>query len=109
MSRPAVSCARRKHDTASSYCSRYREFTIASRKLRRPSTAVYQDGRGSEPMIDVGSTTLAEALYIRIPPGRREVGQPTGRDARRDRSHTCGPRGVSAAMSRRHLTMLLVL
>ena len=32
-----------------------------------PSTAVYQDGRGSEPMIEVGSITLAEALNIVSP------------------------------------------
>ena len=37
---------------------------MASRKLLVPSVAVYQDGRGSEPMIEVGSVTLAEALYI---------------------------------------------
>src|SRR6476619_3310355 len=64
MSRPAISCARRKHETASSYCSRYRELTMASRKLREPSTAVYQFGRGSEPMIEVGRATPADALYI---------------------------------------------
>ncbi len=29
-----------------------------------PNTAVYQAGRGSEPMIEVGSIVLAEALYI---------------------------------------------
>src|SRR3954447_3584252 len=64
MSRPAISCARRKHETASSYCSRYRELTMASRKLREPSTAVYQFGRGSEPMIEVGRAIPADALYI---------------------------------------------
>src|SRR5688572_18121257 len=64
MSRPAISCARRKHETASSYCSRKRECTIASRKLCDPSTAVYQDGRGSDPMIEVGIVTPADALYI---------------------------------------------
>ncbi len=35
-----------------------------SRKLREPIVAVYQDGRGSEPMIDVGRTTPDEALNI---------------------------------------------
>src|SRR5579872_3012959 len=64
MSRPAASCARRKHDTASSYCSRKRELTIASRKVCVPIVAVYQDGRGSDPMIEVGSITLAEALNM---------------------------------------------
>src|SRR5215472_16821546 len=64
MSRPAIFCARRKHETAASYCSRQRELTIASRKLLRPSTAVYQAGRGSEPMIEVGRATPTDALYI---------------------------------------------
>src|SRR5262245_57101239 len=61
---PATSCARRNALTASSYCSRNRELTIAARKLRRPSAAVYQCGRGSDPMIEVGRTTLAEPLNI---------------------------------------------
>jgi hypothetical protein len=64
MSSPATSCARRCVDTASSYCSRQRALTIASRKLRPPSCAVCHAGRGSDPMIDVGSTMPAEALYI---------------------------------------------
>ena len=37
---------------------------MASRKLREPSTAVYQFGRGSEPMIEVGRAIPADALYI---------------------------------------------
>src|SRR5258708_19810421 len=37
---------------------------MASRKLFGPSTAVYQAGRGSEPMIEVGRVTPADALYI---------------------------------------------
>src|SRR5215510_7615342 len=37
---------------------------MASRKLFDPSTALYQAGRGSEPMIEVGSVTPADALYI---------------------------------------------
>src|SRR5262245_17970436 len=74
MSRPAVSCARRNTDTASSYCSRKRELTIASRKLCVPNAAVYQDGRGSEPLMEVGNTTAAEALYIGlILGGRRDL------------------------------------
>src|SRR5258708_35770904 len=64
MSRQTISWACRKHETASSYCSRYRELTMASRKLREPSTAVYQFGRGSEPMIEVGRAIPADALYI---------------------------------------------
>src|SRR5436305_11967860 len=64
MSSPATSWARRCVDTASSYCSRHRALTIASRKLRLPSCAVCHAGRGSEPMIEVGNRTPAEALYI---------------------------------------------
>src|SRR5215468_4135572 len=64
MSSPAVSWARRCTETASSYCSRKRELTMASRNVRVPSTAVYQDGRGSEPMIEVGSVFPADALNI---------------------------------------------
>src|SRR5215813_12880732 len=37
---------------------------MASRKLFAPSTAVYQAGRGSEPMIEVGRAIPADALYI---------------------------------------------
>src|SRR5262252_8718682 len=37
---------------------------MASRKLLAPRTAVYQDGRGSEPMIDVGRVFPADALNI---------------------------------------------
>src|SRR6516225_5780292 len=64
MSIPATSCARRCELTASSYCSRKRELTIASRKLRRSKVAVYQCGRGNDPMMDVGSTILEEPLNI---------------------------------------------
>src|SRR5262247_2453611 len=41
---------------------------MASRKLLVPRTAVYQDGRGSEPMIDVGSVFPADALNIFLIP-----------------------------------------
>ena len=41
---------------------------MASRKLRAPSTALYQDGRGSEPMIDVGRMTLADPLNMALSP-----------------------------------------
>src|SRR5215475_4483058 len=37
---------------------------MASRKLLGPSTAVYQAGRGSEPMMEVGRAIPADALYI---------------------------------------------
>src|SRR5262249_54551936 len=66
MSSPATSCARRNTDTASSYCSRKRELTMASRKLCVPGGAGYEEGRGGEPMMEVGSTTSAEALYMRL-------------------------------------------
>jgi hypothetical protein len=36
--------------------------TIASKKVRVPRFSVYQLGRGSDPMIAVGSTTPADAL-----------------------------------------------
>src|SRR6516162_5323842 len=45
---------------------------MASRKLLAPRTAVYQDGRGSEPMIDVGSVFPADALNIFLRPSKRE-------------------------------------
>src|SRR5665213_2597663 len=71
MSRPAVSWARRKDETASSYCSRYLALTIASRKLFEPSEAVYQAGRGSEPMIEVGMILPSVALNMDPLPGDR--------------------------------------
>src|SRR6516225_5014974 len=37
---------------------------MASRKLCEPSAALYQEGRGSDPMIEVGNVTPADALYI---------------------------------------------
>src|SRR5262249_25906790 len=43
-------------------------LTIASRKVLAPRTAVYHDGRGSDPMIDVGSVFPAEALNIFLGP-----------------------------------------
>src|SRR5215510_6770772 len=39
---------------------------MASRKLLAPRTAVYQDGRGSEPMMDVGRVFPADALNILV-------------------------------------------
>src|SRR6516164_196104 len=66
MSSPATSCARKWVDTASSYCSRQRAFTMASRKVWRPSEAVCQSGRGSEPTTDVGSRMSADALYMSV-------------------------------------------
>src|SRR5579862_8615104 len=68
MSSPATSCARRWVETASSYCSRQRTLTIVSRKLFEPICAVCHAGRGSEPMIEVGRTLSAVALYMMGPP-----------------------------------------
>src|SRR5215208_6614756 len=65
MSRPATSCSRRYTDSASTYCSRNREITIASRNDRFPRFSVYQLGRGSEPVIVVGSILPAVAFSMR--------------------------------------------
>src|SRR4029077_19313946 len=64
MSSPAVSCSRRYTDNASTYCSRNRLITIASRNDLRPRFSVYQLGRGSEPVIVVASILPAVALII---------------------------------------------
>src|SRR5262245_44096669 len=68
MSRPATSCSRRYTDSASTYCSRKRDVTIASRNERVPRFSVYQLGRGSEPVIVVGSISPAVAFSIRVSP-----------------------------------------
>src|SRR5262245_66577318 len=54
MSRPATSCSRRYTDSASTYCSRNRLITMASRNDLVPRFSVYQLGRGSEPVMVVG-------------------------------------------------------
>src|SRR5262245_48966620 len=64
MSSPAVSWSRTNADTASVYCSRKAEFTIASTKVRRPRFSVYHAGRGSDPVTVVGMVSPAVALYI---------------------------------------------
>src|SRR5438874_7569316 len=64
MSSPATSCSRRYTDKASTYCSRNRLITIASRNDLMPRFSVYQLGRGSEPVIVVGSTVPAVAFNI---------------------------------------------
>src|SRR4029077_12908215 len=64
MSRPAVSCSRRYTDNASTYCSRKRLITIASRNDFRPRFSVYQLGRGNEPVMVVASSLPAVALII---------------------------------------------
>src|SRR5437588_9837037 len=64
MSRPASSWSRRKQASASSYCSRKRRVTIASRNMRVPRFSVYQLGRGSEPVIVVGSMMSLVPRYI---------------------------------------------
>src|SRR5688572_18509606 len=68
MSSPATSCSRRYTDSASTYCSRNRDVTIASRKLRVPRFSVYQLGRGNDPVIVVGSSFPAVAFSICVSP-----------------------------------------
>src|SRR5215472_12953984 len=64
MSSPATSCSRRYTDNASTYCSRNRLITIASRNDLIPRFSVYQLGRGSDPVIVVGNTLPAVAFSI---------------------------------------------
>src|SRR5262245_32160864 len=64
MSSPATSCSRRYTDNASTYCSRNRLITIASRNDLIPRFSVYQLGRGSDPVIVVGNTVPAVAFSI---------------------------------------------
>jgi hypothetical protein len=70
MSSPATSCSRRYTDNASTYCSRNRDVTIASRNDRVPRFSVYQLGRGSEPVIVVGSVIPAVAFNMSESPRR---------------------------------------
>src|ERR1700722_9901491 len=64
MSSPATSCSRRYTDSVSTYCSRNRVMTIASRNDLVPRFSVYQLGRGSEPMMVVGSIFPAVAFNM---------------------------------------------
>src|SRR5712671_6719303 len=64
MSSPATSCSRRYTDSASTYCSRKRLMTMASRNDLMPRFSVYQLGRGSDPVIVVGRIVPAVALII---------------------------------------------
>src|ERR1051326_6938321 len=64
MSSPATSCSRRYTDSASTYCSRKRLSTIASRNDLIPRFSVYQLGRGSDPVIVVGNPLPAVAFSI---------------------------------------------
>src|SRR5437667_12523622 len=64
MSSPATSCSRRYTDSASTYCSRNRLITIASRNAFVPRFSVYQLGRGSDPVIVVGSIFPAVAFNM---------------------------------------------
>src|SRR4030095_1401035 len=68
ISSPATSCSRRYTDSASTYCSRNRDVTIASRKLLVPRFSVYQLGRGNDPVIVVGSIFPAVAFNIGVSP-----------------------------------------
>ena len=49
---------------ASTYCSRNRDVTIASRNDLVPKFSVYQLGRGSDPVMVVGSMIPAVAFNI---------------------------------------------
>src|SRR3989442_14938692 len=87
MSRPATSCSRKYTDSASTYCSRKRLITIASRNDLRPRFSVYQLGRGSEPVIVVGSTLPAVALsiwFVLARKGKRRSYQTALQSARTD-------------------------
>src|SRR5688500_4434729 len=64
ISSPATSCSRRYADSVSTYCSRKREITIASRNDLVPRFSVYQLGRGKEPVIVVGKTFPAVAFSM---------------------------------------------
>src|SRR5947207_5887134 len=64
MSSPATSCSRKYTDNASTYCSRNRLITIASRNALIPKFSVYQLGRGSDPVIVVGNILPAVAFSI---------------------------------------------
>src|SRR5262249_18655999 len=65
MSRPAISCSRVRHATASRYCSRKRESPSASLKPRPRSSSVNQCGRGYDPVIVVGRTRSRVAFSMR--------------------------------------------
>src|SRR5678816_3362302 len=68
MSRPATSWSRRYTESASTYCSRKRDVTIASRNDRVPRFSVYQLGLGSDPVMVVGSSFPAVAFSMRVSP-----------------------------------------
>src|SRR5262244_3795428 len=68
MSRPATSWSRRYTESASTYCSRKRDVTIASRNDRVPRFSVYQLGLGSDPVIVVGKSFPAVAFSMRVSP-----------------------------------------
>src|SRR4029453_16010567 len=68
MSRPATSWSRRYTESASTYCSRKRDVTIASRKDRVPRFSVYQLGLGSDPVMVVGRSFPAVAFSMRVSP-----------------------------------------
>src|SRR5215510_2537848 len=75
MSSPATSCSRRYADSASTYCSRNRLITIASRNDLIPRFSVYQLGRGSDPVIVVGSSFPAVAFSIECVSLGGQIGQ----------------------------------
>src|SRR5678815_5969484 len=59
--------SRMKHASVSSYCSRNRASTMASRKVRVPRFSRYQLGRGRDPVMVVARARLAVAVNIALP------------------------------------------
>src|SRR5688572_24194606 len=64
MSSPATSCSRRYTDSASTYCSRNRDVTIASRNDRVPRSSEFWLGRGNDPVLVVGTIFPAVAFNM---------------------------------------------
>src|SRR4051812_48600188 len=64
ISRPARSWSRMNVPTASVYCSRKRASAMASRNARWPMFSVYHAGRGSDPVIVVGSVRESVVLIM---------------------------------------------
>ena len=84
-----------KQVTASSYCSRKRRDTIASRKCRVPRFSVYQLGRGSEPVMVVGRMMSLVARYMEVLPDfllRASIGE----RRRKSNAHASGTRSACA-------------
>src|SRR5882672_5149087 len=100
MSSPAVSCSRRYTDNASTYCSRKRLITIASRKDLRPRFSVYQLGRGNDPVTVVGSTLPAVAFNIERVSSGGQITMGTTQDP--IRKCTCDAEIAESIITARH-------